>query len=194
MFNSEESLAISLNETYLSVNNRKLPENLDEVLDVSLFNLSQNQYVLSIELEGFASLPNGIFLWDKYLDTYTALNDQDLINFSVDASVPESIAENRFALVFEEETMGVENQFLSDVKLFPNPVVDDYLTIQFSETLADVKTEIEIFSINGILVRSEVFENNQQRLELNNLNFSTGVYVLKIKQGGITNTFKIIKE
>ena len=178
----------------MSVNNRKLPENLDEVLDVSLFNLSQNQYVLSIELEGFASLPNGIFLWDKYLDTYTALNDQDLINFSVDASVPESIAENRFALVFEEETMGVENQFLSDVKLFPNPVVDDYLTIQFSETLADVKTEIEIFSINGILVRSEVFENNQQRLELNNLNFSTGVYVLKIKQGGITNTFKIIKE
>ncbi|NEV93048.1 T9SS type A sorting domain-containing protein [Psychroflexus sp. YR1-1] len=194
LFNAEESLAITLEDTFLSVNNRKTPSQLDEVINLSVFNLAEDEYVFSIELEGLSSLPDGIMLWDKYLDNYTTLNDQDLINFSVDALVPESIAEDRFALVFENSTLSIEDQFSSNINVYPNPVINDYLTIQFSEGIQNTKTEVEIFSINGVLLKKETYENTGKTLKLTNLNFSSGVYILKIKQGNITNTFKIVKK
>jgi hypothetical protein len=193
-FSAEESLSVLLNDTYLSSNNRKLPDNLDEVINLSFFNLDQSEYVFSVELEGLLFLPNGILLWDKYLDSYTPLTDQGLIHFNIDASLPGSSASDRFALVFEDATLEVEDHFFSEVNFYPNPIVGNFLNIQFSEALNGKKVEVEIYTINGILVRREVFDTPEQMLQLSHLNFSSGVYMLKLKEENKTKTFKIIKK
>lgn len=193
LFNNEENLAVSLDATYLSVNNRKLPDTLDEVIDLSLFNLDDSQYVFSIELGGLTTLSNGILLWDRYLNTYTTLTDQDLIYFDIDVSIPESFTENRFALVFENQTLGVEDQIFSTISIYPNPVVNERLTIQFSELFIGIKTEIEIFSLDGKLIRKQIFENIEDKIHLYDLDFATGIYMLKVKQANTNKTFKIIK-
>lgn len=194
LFNNEENLAISLNNNFLSVNKRKLPNNLDEIIDISIFNLNESQYVFSIELEGLNNLPNGIMLWDKYLDDFITLQDQALINFSIDSAIPESFAENRFALVFENSTLSTQDQLFSEVSLYPNPVFDNAINIQFSKQFNTADVKVEIFSINGKLVLSKTYTNATRNLKIENLNFSSGVYMLKINQGDFTNTFKIIKQ
>lgn len=194
LFNSDESLALLSDNNYLSVNNRQLPVDLEETIDLHLFNLDDSQYNFSIELNGFTALPNGIFLWDKYLDTYTNLNDQDIITFNVDASIPASIAQDRFALVFEDETMGIADNSLGNISLYPNPVINDKLFINFSQITGNTKIKVDICSLDGKIIRSRTFDNVQQKIELSGLDFSTGVYLVKVRQGDKRRSFKIIKE
>jgi len=194
LFNNQENLAVKLNNTYLSVNNQKLPSNFDEVIDLSLLNLVETQYVFSIELVGLSSLPNGILLWDKYLDTFTSLNDQMLINFNVDLSIPESFAEDRFALVFKNQNLSIQEQVSQDVSIYPNPVVESKLSILFKENNSSDKVEIKIFSVNGKLIKVLKYQNTKQRIDLKELNFSPGVYILNITRGKKKNVFKIIKK
>ncbi|RRO24036.1 T9SS type A sorting domain-containing protein [Flavobacteriaceae bacterium 14752] len=194
LFNNQENMAVKLNNTYLSVNNRKLPSNLDEIIDLSLLNLAESQYVFSIELTGLSSLPNGLLLWDKYLDTFTLLSDQMLINFDVDTSIPDSFAEDRFALVFENKNLSIQEQLLQDVSIYPNPVFDEKLSVLFKENISGAEVEIKIFSVNGKLVKELKYQNAKQRLDLKELNFSPGVYILKVRQGKMSSVFKIIKK
>ncbi|MFN2261055.1 MAG: T9SS type A sorting domain-containing protein [Psychroflexus sp.] len=194
LFNSEESLAVSMDEAYLSVNNRKLPSNIDEVIDLSLFNLSETEYVFSVELEGLEMLPQGIMLWDKYLNTFTTLQDLDVINFTLDASIPESMAENRFALAFNNTNLSLDESNTLQVGAYPNPLTNADLTIHFSEMMQGVETEVQIYTASGSLLRNETFTLTGNTIQLKNLNFPTGLYFVHVQQDEIKEIFKILKK
>ena len=194
MFANSENMAITLNNDFLSINSRKLPSDLSETIDIFTQNLDDTQYTFSVDLQGLDSLPNGIMLWDKYQDKYTNLSDQQTITFSVDQSIPEASATDRFALVFENETLETENQDINNISLYPNPVIEDDLTIQFSELTAN-DTDVVIFSQTGQKVYDQTFTDHSSTLNIEHLDFlSAGAYILNVQQGDQAKSFTIIKK
>lgn len=82
---------------------------------------------------------------------------------------------------------------ISKVVLYPNPVVNE-LSIDFSATSSEM-VKIEIYTINGQLVRSLTIEtsegSNSERIDVSTLN--NGNYLLRIEQGNSRVISRFIK-
>jgi hypothetical protein len=194
LFAHGENLAMLINNEYISINSRKQPVDYSETIELFTQNLTDNQYTFSIELQGMNDLPEGVILWDKYEDTYTTLSDQQTITFDVDQSIPNTSATDRFALVFEKETFGTENQELNNISLYPNPVIEDDLTIRFSELNAN-ETDIVIYNQVGQKVYNQTFTDHNSTLQIENLDtLAAGAYILNVEQDNQAKSFTIIKK
>jgi hypothetical protein len=194
LFAHGENMAMLVNNEYISVNSRKQPVDYSEIIELFTQNLTDNQYTFSVELQGMNDLPEGVMLWDKYEDSYTTLSNQQTITFDVDQSIPGASATDRFALVFENETFGTESQELSNISLYPNPVIEDDLTIQFSELNAN-ETDIVIYSQVGQKVYDQTFTDHNSTLQIENLDFlAAGAYILNVEQDNQVQSFTIIKK
>ena len=193
-FGNSENMSVLLNNEYISINSRKLPDDLSETIEIYTTNLEDTQYTVAVELQGLQNLPNGIMLWDKYEDTYTTLSDQQTIPFDVDQSIPGSIANDRFALVFENENLGIENQELSHISLYPNPVIEDDFTIEFTQNESN-KTEIVIFSQTGQIVFERTYTDYDNKIKIENLDYlQEAPYILNVQQGDREKSFTILKK
>ena len=133
-------------------------------------------------------------LWDIYKDTYTVLPDQQTITFSVDQSIPEASAADRFALVFENKTLGTENQELSNISLYPNPIIEDNLTIEFTHNESN-KTEVVIFSQTGQKVFERTYTDYDNKIKIENLDYlQSAFYILIVQQEDREKSFTILKK
>ena len=83
--------------------------------------------------------------------------------------------------------LGVNDFDLSKLKYYPNPV-NDLLTI----TYADVITNVEVFDLNGRMVIKRDFDNQTVQLDFSNL--SSGTYMLNIKTKENSQFVKIVKK
>lgn len=80
-------------------------------------------------------------------------------------------------------TLSTQTPIENTVAVYPNPAVD-YLIISGLEGTS----KVEIFTITGLLVQSQIFEN-QVRL---NINLNSGMYLVNITNGTQTTTKRII--
>lgn len=83
---------------------------------------------------------------------------------------------------------------LSSGVLYPNPVKDHaYVSLQL---LKSEMIEIELFSLTGTLLRSEVFngQSGQNMVDLDLNELKAGVYLVQVKSGNQSSTKKLIKE
>jgi len=189
-------MAIEMDDMLLTVDSRKTPKRLDQIINLNITypgNRYKNDLKFSVDLEGFAGFDNGIILWDKYLDTYTTLEDKQIINFSVDHSIPETIDVNRFAFVFESATLSITDEDMGEIAVYPNPMTSNFIDVQFSQVSTE-DTTIEMFDLLGKKVMTRKFESLDRNVRLDNLNLSSGVYLMNVKQGNLAKTFKIIKQ
>lgn len=86
-----------------------------------------------------------------------------------------------------EVVLGVNDFDLSKLKYYPNPV-NDLLTI----TYADVITNVEVFDLNGRMVIKRDFDNQTVQLDFSNL--SSGTYMLNIKTKENSQFVKIVRK
>ncbi|MGE4288702.1 MAG: DUF4832 domain-containing protein [Salinivirgaceae bacterium] len=86
-------------------------------------------------------------------------------------------------------TQGTSGIFLKSnkVKIFPNPLGDNYLTIQFEDSKAK---DIQLFDIDGKLIYSNTIEDNI--LVVSRSVFKSGLYNLKIIQRNSMSTSKLV--
>jgi len=193
-FNTEENIAIDYNDTFLTLDKRNFPTDLNEVVDLYMINLDQENYNLSIELNGYDNLPDGLFLWDKYLDTYTALSNGLIIPINFDQSIPATIDENRFAITFKAESLSTpETNFENQIIIYPN-AFEEELSIRLGNDFVGEKVKFQIFDMLGksIYSKEEYLDNNLLRLD--NLNFSRGNYLLNVTSKNQNQTFKVVKK
>ncbi len=85
----------------------------------------------------------------------------------------------------DNTTNGINENAIAAVKMFPNPLNGDVLTIL---TESDAPKTVTIFDVLGKQVVSAVTSNNT----VNVANLTSGVYMVKISQEGKTATKKLV--
>lgn len=99
----------------------------NEILELYTSGYTEDNYTFVVNASNIQSNFEAYFL-DNYTGGQTLLNEgATQINFSVDANLPESVASDRFSLVFDNTTLGVDdNRFGADFSLYPNPTDDGH--------------------------------------------------------------------
>ncbi|RRO23896.1 hypothetical protein EIG84_02735, partial [Flavobacteriaceae bacterium 14752] len=98
-FNIDENLARQEGNNLMSIENRAMPQ-IDEILELYTSQYRVSDYVLELEIGDFPN--NEVYLFDNYTDTEVVLNENAIntYSFSVDQSIAESVATDRFDIRF----------------------------------------------------------------------------------------------
>lgn len=190
--NFGENIGIDHNGTYLSIEQRNIPQ-AGEIFSLYSANYSHTDYILKLNIHGLGEA--SIYLDDHFTGIATALNSEETsYAFSIDVNDEFSIAENRFSIRVEEKLGVIDNNTLSDVRLYPNPINDNTFYIN-TPNLTGEQVEVKITDIAGRQIYSDLLSCQDNRVALtfkNNLN--TGVYLVTMKFAGEQKTLRLIKQ
>tara|TARA_R110000850_G_scaffold25797_2_gene74174 strand:- start:147 stop:4256 length:4110 start_codon:yes stop_codon:yes gene_type:complete len=193
-YNQDENLA-SVNEGNLySIENRALPE-AGEVIPLFTNQYRNTNYMFEMErndVEGVTA-----YLRDHYTGTETELinNDISLYAFNVDPADPNSIADDRFEIVFEELLGTQDPAFGSGFVLFPNPLQGDRFFIA-TRNLEGQNVTVEVYSMLGQpLVSHTQTVGANGRVEVNASPLASGIYTVSLStEDGKRFTAKLITQ
>jgi hypothetical protein len=173
-----------------SFERRNLVQSTD-IVPLHLSNYQGDNYEFKLNLENWD--PNiEIFVQDNYLNTTTQIDPNQPYAFSVDQNIPESIAEDRFSLVFDNTTLGVEeNSFGENFSLYPNPT-DGQFSIKTPNLTGDV--QVEINNLLGQQVYAQKLSITAQEVLVNTEDLASGIYVVKLTQNGQSFSAKLMVE
>ena len=189
--NFYENLGIDHNGTYLSIEHRAMPQT-GEVYQLFSSGYQYSDYTLTLAVDGLEN--SFLYLEDHYTGTSTLLEPgENTYAFSV-RSGDASIATDRFS-IRTEQRLGVDgNDLLSGVRLYPNPVGGNTFHI-YALGLNGEQLSVIINDLSG----RKIFERNLE-CHANTVtvpvgdNMSSGVYMVTLKHGGESQTYRLIKE
>ncbi|MBS3739674.1 MAG: T9SS type A sorting domain-containing protein, partial [Psychroflexus sp.] len=188
--NMDENLASVNGNSLFTIQKRSLPET-DEEIPLFTNNWRNENYSFTANLNNLEA--TDVYLVDHYLGTETLLANGDTYNFSVDANISESVNSLRFALKFDNETMGIDEQENSFFSLYPNPA-KDIVNIQTNLPLGS-QAKVEVYNMLGQLVISQTQAISHTSLHIGVNVLEAGVYLVKLTgQDGYSQTQELIKE
>ncbi|WP_171047140.1 T9SS type A sorting domain-containing protein [Mesohalobacter halotolerans] len=188
--NMDENLASVNGNSLFTIQKRSLPET-DEEISLFTNNWRNENYSFSANLNNLEA--TDVYLVDHYLGTETLISNGTAYSFSVDANISESVSSLRFALRFDNETMGVEEQEKQLFSLYPNPA-KDIVNIQTSLPLGSQAT-VEVYNMLGQLVISQTQTISHTSIGIGVDALEAGVYLVKLTgQDGYSQTQELIKE
>lgn len=118
--NLDENFSTNNNGVLLSIESRAAPIHQEEIqLEVNTYR-SINYTIVA---EGI-SMQNAIaFLYDNYTGVSTEIPQSGTINYSysIDSGITQSVAGDRFKIIFDVETLSNNTSALDEVSLYPNP-------------------------------------------------------------------------
>jgi len=188
--NDAESIAV-VNNGLQAIDKQGLP-NLGDVVQLETSGYTTTQYSLLFMME---NVPVGVavFINDAYLGTQTEISDGFVFDFSVDTNIPESIAGDRFSLVFDNTTLGVtDNKFGTNFSVYPNPTTDGVFNISTPGLSGEANVEISNILGQTLVLQSKEITGGGVNIDAQGL--SNGVYLVKLTQNNQSYTTKIIIE
>jgi hypothetical protein len=189
--NPDENLARSQNGELLSIENRNLPAD-NESLALFTDGYTIDNYTFVINLSNLSTDVTA-YLVDSYTGDQILLSDGDnQISFSVDQNMPGSIASDRFSILFDVDTFGIDDQQLtSNFKVYPNPVSDGNVTIKSNAIVGEAK--ISLHNLLGQKITEDKFEFDQNgEVNIHLDNYQSGVYYIQLNQGELSFNQKLI--
>jgi hypothetical protein len=108
------------------------------------------------------------------------------------ASMPMTAQNVRFAKDMTFASADVGNDFITDLKVYPNPSTNGYFNINFTNLSRESAINIKIYNLIGKEVYSERIPSGQDydsTIRLNEL--PRGVYILEISNGGQKQTKRL---
>lgn len=166
----------------------------------------------NITTEGTGLASNTIFSMDLdqynniWLGTYEGLcvfNESGLVGqvatdgsspyYQIQKNSPYSVSTE----IENENSSNVELDFkktkelFTQVKVYPNPTSGRF-TIELEST-SDSESEYQLLDINGRLIQTKKVSGNRQSVNMDISSQSAGVYLLRIKQGGVVVSERVIK-
>ena len=194
LWNYEESFAIDRNPSYMSIESRAMPTAQDSV-PLYFGNSKLLAYRLVIEPENLVNTK--AYLYDNYLESSTELPTDiaTSVSFTLDPSIPESKATDRFVIKFEKVSLGTEDVvFNSSMVVYPNPVRGNSFSISHQQAFDGQVLSLQLFDLQGRMVlNQELTNSSRMRVNLSN-SLSSGVYVLKLSDVKNSQTTKLIIE
>jgi hypothetical protein len=160
-----------------------------EELPLFINQYRRESYVMKFDVTD--NLATQIFVKDNYLETLTEItSSNNTFSFTLDISIPESKASDRFSLVFEPESLSTGGESLANLSLYPNPTRGSF---RISGMDLGQDAQVEIYSIIGQQVYAKKLKG-QSSIEITDFNASSGVYLVKLKTNQGEKTFKLIKQ
>jgi len=185
MGNSGENIALISNNQLLSIEQRQLPTQAEE-LPLFVNNYQNENYVFYLETEQWDENLT-IFIKDAYADELTPIEAGEEYVFNVDSGIADSSSPFRFSLVFNDETFSDDAFEEQTFSIYPNPAKEQFFVSGIKAT-----AEVSITNLMGQEVMSLTNVNNQESLNVASL--SSGIYLVSVKEGELESTIKIIKE
>jgi len=191
LWNDLEWFSLVNNNNYMAIESRAIPLE-DETVNFYTGNYQSADYHFEIDIHAMDYAD--VQLYDAYLDTYTDLSsDTNTVSFSVDSSIPASVAGDRFQLVFDTVTLGSDAFAESPLKVYPNPVEDQRLHINgLSELVSQGSVNLKVFNLLGQEIHQELRTRVQQQETLEFSNLPSCSYLLKISSKEETQTIPFL--
>ena len=193
-FNVDEDIArVDLNtDEYTSVEQRDVL-NPNETLSLPIYTdkyrVTDYKFVAHID-----NLPSNtlVYLVDHYKEnSHSLVSGENVISFSVDLNIPNSVASDRFEIKFDNTTLGTDDFEQAGISMYPNPV-QDKVTLNLSQFNEEAK-QLSVYDVTGKLINNYSIDN-QENYEINMSNYASGVYIVKIKTASGQLQHKLIKE
>ncbi|WP_419213998.1 fibronectin type III domain-containing protein [Maribacter sp. X9] len=129
---------------------------------------------------------------------WVTLNGEEIVTHSNIMELDLKFGRNDLMIRSDKDCQGIYKETFyryEDIHVYPNPVFDEELHILRPQSTSD-EIEIELYTINGQIVRSKTFGQNEKNLVLDMRGLPNAVYFLKIldDSGQVRADFKIVKK
>ncbi|NQX76530.1 T9SS type A sorting domain-containing protein, partial [Gilvibacter sp.] len=143
-------------------------------------------FTISIADMEFNTMPEDtqVYLIDHELNTQTNLTEGDYVFRALNGTY-----DNRFSLVFEERVLGVDDESLELVGLYPNPAQDN---VTLNAPNGVILENVVIYDIRGRQVAQHELSGDQSSFSVAEL--EAAIYVLNITTDSGVFSLRLIKE
>lgn len=171
--NQDENVSLFLENKFLSINCSALPE-YNDTMDLRISQIRDTKYTFDIEAIGNPG--RKAYLLDRYTQKTTEIiaDNRSQIEIDFDKNIAESIANQRFAVVFGDATSGVNAVTKLKAKISPNPATQSEVRISLPNKVAI--RNLEILDAKG----SIVFSSNHTQGEVNISHLTPGIYMVNV--------------
>lgn len=158
-----------------------LASTANKTLEISNLRFSNSKYSAQKSADTLLPGESG-FLKFTYISSPQNASVTDTLTFTVkgatatDVKIPITI----------DAVVGIDDLFLSDVKIYPNPI-QETLYIDVPENAFN---RVEIYNMLG----EQVLQTSCVRCQVNTATLQKGVYIVKIQSGAKVYTKKVIKQ
>ena len=188
LLNQDEDLACNLESRYISILSHNLPIESEEI-PLHTNKYRNVNYTFVAKLTNYAGITP--YLYDAYTQQYYQLaNGETLINFTVNTTIPETIATNRFKIVFSTVVLGV-NTFETAAYLYPNPASEGMFAISTQANNDTIK--VSLYNSLGQELEINANKTNPNLVQCKAVsNLQSGIYYVVIENEGVRTTKEII--
>jgi hypothetical protein len=198
MANGTENVAFTKNGL-LFASEHHLPLVASDVLNVRVWNTTAGtNYKLKINTEQFNTTNLNATLEDVFTNSRTPLTlNGTAVEYPFAVTTEATSTGDRFRIVFENSTLGINNPKASGISILPNPITGD----AFQVNLGTLSTGTYSYSISNALGQevengsiNNVTQNTSYTVKFKN-NTAAGMYIMKVT-GSDNSVFtaKIIKQ
>lgn len=186
--NLDENLAVVVQNNKESIATYNEPT-LSSIYPLSTTNYKHQDYVFTANLTNYTGLTP--YLFDKFLATYTTIEDGMTYPFSLVATQPLSNAADRFEIVFANPTLGANDAELDQmIKVYPNPSKTGTFYCNIPANTGAI--EIALFNELGQKIEINQVSIDPSKVQCNVQNtIMSGIYHIVITT---TNGTKVVKK
>ncbi|WP_412561229.1 T9SS type A sorting domain-containing protein [Winogradskyella sp. MIT101101] len=188
--NLDENFATNNDGVLLSIENRATPVDEDEIpLEINTYR-STNYTIVA---QGTAIQGATAFLYDAYLNVHTEIPATGIVNYdyTVDSSLPGTVANNRFKIVFSNSVLSIDDLNIANVLMYPNPTNLGKFYLNVPLGMDDL--EVTIYDVLGVELYNNTGFNSGMEITIDlGAEFSMGTYFVHLNSQGKTVTKKLI--
>jgi hypothetical protein len=176
LINDFENIAV-VNNGLKYIDNQNLPS-IGHVVQLHISGYTDSNYSLVFKME-HAPSGTGVFVNDAYLGTQTEISNDFVFDFTIDANIPQSMAEDRFSLVFDNTTLSVTDQSFGDgFSLYPNPSTNGDFSIKTPNLSGEV--EVEMTNTLGQVINTQHLKIISNEVNVQTSALASGIYFVKL--------------
>lgn len=188
--NLDENFSTNNNGVLLSIETRAAPIDQEEIqLEVNTYRNTN----YTIVAEGISLQNATAFLYDNFTSTSIQIPEDGTVNYaySVNSGNPDSVAGNRFKIIFEVETLSITSNDLEQILLYPNPTDLDKFYLNIPLDMDDLS--VTIYDVLGtkLYFKNEFTLGNTITIDTNDL-LSSGTYFVELESHSKSIVKKLI--
>ncbi len=178
MNNPDENLARVIGQNLFSIENRAFPVE-NEVLSMFINQFTTLTYQFKIDVDAFDEVEAVLF--DSHTNSQTLLEvGETIYDFSINHSVPSTLASNRFSIRFRPITFSVNVFEANPIDIYPNPVArGNNIRFNIPSNQFSSPIFVSVYNLGGKQVFTKQLNENRSQHQISTEKLLPGVYLIE---------------